>query len=286
MAEIVVSGLALYIRKIDRKERTPKAFAQRLKAMGLKWVAIGGPWQQITNGKLSTGLMNSVETCREYSDACALEGLEPYIWGYPWLGGEPVFISRMLECSGDHKLLLLDPELGMNPERSSKKVSYQRSEASAHEIVTRLRTGGAKRIGLSTYGTIPKVGSGEPWFPLEAFIRAGLDFIGGQVYTDDSRADISIAFFLGVLRKLGVDIQLVPNFGTYSWRDPKAKPRKARSKTPPELAHHLLEFVDEAEPVEALIGWAENFVTKAQEAELLKFSRLLAQGIFKLPQPF
>lgn len=273
--EMIVQGTALYVRQINKKI-PPKQFAERLKAMGLSWVALAGPWQQAKNGAVQTTMMNSAQTVRLYADACAAEGLVPYVWGYPWVGAEALFIRSILECSGDHKLILLDPEKGMNPSESLQRVAMQRAEASAREIVERIREGGAIRIGLSTYGIIPS------WFPITAFLKAGLDFFGGQTYTDDATVDRSIAMFLRVMAEAGVQIQLVPNFGLYSWTTTGGD-RQARSKTPEELSHHMLEFVNEAEPVEALIGWAENFAGHKLKAPLLQFSQMMARGAFCLP---
>lgn len=277
MAEQIVKGTALYLRNIDKDHGSPRDFAQRCKAMGLSWIAIAGIWQELRDGRVRSGFMNSAAECRAFADACALVGITPYIWGYPWQGAEREFTEGMMRCAGDHKLILIDPELGMNPTRSTAKGPKSAAERSALDIVHGLRTAGARRVGLSSYGIVP------PWFPLVAFMRAGLDFAGGQTYTDDANVDRSIASYLEHMRWAGVDIQLVPNFGTYSW-DTSGGARRARPKTPDELRSHLLEFIDEAEPVDAMIGWAENFVTKRLEPELAKFSRLLARGACALPQ--
>jgi hypothetical protein len=276
MTEIVVRGTALYLRNIDRDHGTARAFAERCKAMGLSWLAISGVWQEEREGRVKHGLVNTPQQCADFSRALADVGIVPYVWGYPWIGAEAAFVSDMLRCAGDHGLILLDPELGANPTRARSGPKKEESNAHARKIVTGLRAGGAKRIGLSTYGNVPD------WFPLRAFLRSGIDFVGGQTYTDDARVDTSIAQFLAEMRETNTDIQLVPNFGTYSW-DGEGASRKARAKTPEELRSHLFEFVDEGEPVHALIGWAENFVTKRLEPVLASFARTMARGACSLP---
>jgi hypothetical protein len=280
MPEIVVRGTALYVRDINaERHKSPADFAARAKAMGLSWIALAAVWQDEENGRgrVQSKAMNSPAEIRAYADALASVGITPYVWGYPWLGAEETFIASMMRAAGDHKLILLDPELGANPSRATSGEGKARANAHARRIVEGLRGAGAQRVGLSTYGNVP------PWFPLRAFLGAGLDFVGGQTYTDDARVDTSIAQFLAEMRATGQDIQLVPNFGLYSWGF-KDGERKARSKTPEELRSHLFEFVDEGEPVHALIGWAENFVSPKLEPVLAQFARTMERGACSLPR--
>lgn len=268
----VIKGTAVYLRSMhgpgtpaDRVEKGAIAMLARAKHMGLSWVAIGGPWQ---DSATQQKFLNTPDECQVYAKVFNDAGIPPFIWGYPWLGGEQKFVDSMLDCAGDYGLCLLDPELGMNPDRSSKPEKMAISNASAGTIVHGLRSGGAKIIGLSTYGGLP------PWFPLDAFLTAGIDFDGGQTYTDDNTIDTSIASYLKHTATMRSSSQLVPNFGLYG-RNPDGS---ARAKTPAELRVHLNEFVNEGEPVRAMIGWAENFLTPQLELVLAEFSaRLRAQ---------
>lgn len=285
MTEQVVTGTALYFRGIS-STYTPPQLVEHCQKLGLSWAAVGSVWQQIDEktGHLRTSLMNSAEKCRTYLDALASAGIAPYVWGYPWDGGTDDFVRLMDESSGDHKNFLLDPEVGMTPKMNrATQADLARSRAMASKIVSELRARHAKRIGLSTYGVVPH------WFPLDAFLRAGLDFAGGQTYTDDATVDKSIAQFLHAFSEAGVDIQLVPNFGCYKWVVVSGE-RKAYAKTGPEQDHHLMEFIDEGEPVHAVIGWADNFVRfdplgkPSNGASIARFGRLMGRGACSLPR--
>lgn len=302
-------GTALYVRRISKRHGSPYELASRFKEGGCKWVAIGGPWHEKRSGKMVTKLINSADTCRKYSDAMAKVGITPWIWGYPWQGTETKFAQQMRECAGDHKRILLDPELGSNPTRSKEGTGKAAADEHALRLVEAIYAAGMKECGLSTFGS----GWRMKWFPLLAFTKALLDcyrtktFIGGQTYTDDGLVDRSIADMITVIKKAdpnvaianntkrsdsimrpfvthNADIEVVPNFGSYAWvaRDKSKKMsrsnRKAVSKTPAEFIHHLSEFIDDGEPVGAMIGWAENFMNAKLWAELAKFSDWLERG--------
>jgi len=263
----VVTGTALYIRNQHPANTPAKSvewaatnLAKRFKRIGLSWVAMGAIWQEAD----SSSFMNTPEECAIYRKAFHDVGITVYVWGYPWVGKEQRFVDGMIECAGDEPLFLLDPELGMNPSRSQATLGA--ADTSARMIVHGLRSGGAKRIGLSTYGGVPG------WFPLDAFLEAGVDFAGGQTYTEDKNIDTSIASFLRRIEKAKSSAQLVPNFGLYA-RGPDGK---ARPKTTGELMVHLDEFINEGEPVRAAIGWAANFLSSAHERVLWEFSQKVA----------
>lgn len=308
-------GLALYQRKILKSHGAPKEYARRMVEMGMRWMALAGVWQDEHNGKVTSRWMNKADDIKRYAEELMSVGIQVYIWGYPWMGEEERFVEQMTSVMPINAQLgsriLLDPELGSNPDRASKGAGKKKANAHAAKLVKLFGQydQGVERIevlGLSTYGS----GWRMKWFPLLAFTKAlieyfgGRTFIGGQTYTEDGLVDRSIGDMIKVIEKAGGvvrvpgsyrgadaadrSVEVVPNFGTYSWikKDPskplKGSNRKARAKTPEELAHHLLEFVNEEEPVDAMIGWAENFVTKAQEEELRKFARLIERGACRL----
>lgn len=294
MTEQVVKGTALYFRAISagKSALTPEELMRRCKVLGLSWVAIGAIWQDADRKakRLRSGWMNRPEKCRAFLDALAAEGIDGYVWGYPWAGMVDEFIDGMIKASGDHRKILIDPELGMNPpinwgtKPPLDPASVAKARAMASKLMVGLRHAGARRIGLSTYGLVPR------WFPLETFIREGLDFAGGQTYTEDARVDTSIADFEETFKAANVDIQLVPNFGTYSWDPLPGGERQARAKTEAEQDHHLMEFINEGEPVHALIGWAANFMKwdrlgnpVGNGKALARFSALMARGACALP---
>ena len=276
------AGIALYVRHISKaRHGTPRELAKRFADHGLSWVAIAGPWHDTKGPRF----INKPATVRRYADAFAAAGVLPYVWGYPWQGTEKRFCDEMYACTRDHRLVLLDPELGSNPARSTKPAAMRRANANALELVLGARERGAKVVGLSTYGLAARA---QRWFPLEAFLSAGVDFAGGQTYTSNRHVDASMDLFLDAIGDR--DIALVPNFGTYDFvkRD-VSKPlrggnRRAIPKTPERLHSHLSEFVDSHHQVEGMIGWAENFVGKKQWRELARFADWMDRGACLLPE--
>jgi hypothetical protein len=196
--------------------------------------------------------------------------------------------------------VLLDPELGSNPSRSSSAAGKKAADAHAEKLVRLFaETKNLEWLGLSTFGS----GWRMKWFPLLAFTKAlakefgGHTFIGGQTYTDDGAIDMSIADMQKTIVKAGGVIanpalggfrpsdavEVVPNFGLYKWNTGKRKAgSKAVRKTPEELRLHLYEFVNEKEPVDALIGWAENFADTKLWNELARFADVMARGACKI----
>lgn len=283
----MVEGTALYIRRYSQnRQGSPKQLAKRFADHGASWAAIGGPWHEERGGKVRTGVMNSPETCKRLADAFWDRDINPFIWGYPWQGTEEKFADQMSACAGEYNLGLLDPELGSNPTRSKRGAGKRQADAHARRVVKLMAErfdGGT--VGLSTYGSGVRMG----FFPLHAFAKAlaeffpGRTFLGGQTYTDDARVDPSIADFLKAIEKYGgLDtIQLVPNFGTYKFVARGGK-RQAIAKSGSELYNHFGEFIDEGEPVHAMIGWAENFMNDELWKVFARMSDQLSRGVCQL----
>lgn len=296
-------GLALYVRRISRSRHgTPKAFAKKCADNGLRWMALGGLWQEKrANGQVSSRMINGADTIKRYSDALEAKGVIPWVWGYPWLGHEARFAESMYKVA---RRVLIDPELGSNPTRSRKGAGKAKADAHAAFLIERLAGMDAfEEVGLSTFGSGWRMG----WFPLLAFTKAlikhygGRTFIGGQTYTDDGTIDRSTADMQKAIRAAGGEVtrpgqallgdcEVVPNYGLYTWtKDGKRGKRRpgarAVGKTPEELRSHLYEFIDEGEPIDAMIGWAENFVNKPKIwKELARFADMMERGACRLPK--
>ena len=278
-------GLAWYVRRLSRRHGTPTEFAKRCFDSGLSWVALGGVWQEPRDSV--SRRINPVQKVKDYAGALEALGIEPWVWGYPWMGHEEAFCKMMVDYGVPR--ILLDPELGANPERIAKGTGKRKADKHAHDLVELF--GGypeVDELGLSTFGSGWRIG----WFPLLAYTKAlgecfpGKSFIGGQTYTDDATIDRSIADMLKVIDKAKVDMEVVPNYGLYRWdtrTGRKTKGAKAKPKTAEQLRLHLYEFIDEAEPVDALIGWAENFATLELRRELRRFADMMARGACTLP---
>ena len=203
-------GTALYLRRIAKdRHGTPKQLAKRCADHGLRWIAIGALWQDLTKaGNPTSKMINDVETIERYSDAFMDKGVEPYIWGYPWQGREEAFVEAMLAVD-KYGRILLDPELGSNPSRDAKGPGKRAADNHATKLVRLFAEATTPEtvLGLSTYGG----GYRMKWFPLIAFTRAllqhfrcGRTFIGGQTYTVPADlVDTSIADMVKVIEKVG-----------------------------------------------------------------------------------
>lgn len=297
-------GTALYLRRITKgRHGTPKQFAQKCADHRLGWLALGGLWQEGHNGKVRGRWINKPDVLLAYGEALMAKDIPVWLWGYPWMGAEQEFTDLMAAVAQQlQNRILLDPELGANPARASRGRGKDLANEHAELLVRLLaETGVLEELYLSTFGNGWRIG----WFPLFAFTRAlvryfgGRAGIGGQTYTDDGVIDRSIADMQLVIDKAGgtiirpgettgvKGIEVVPNFGTYSWDTPdgrRTKGAKARAKTPAELRLHLHEFINEDEPVDALIGWAENFMNDALWRVLAEFADLMARGACRLPR--
>jgi len=291
-------GTSLYVRHITKKRHgTPKQFAKKCKRYGLSWIALAGLWQDVRkDGRAYSKMINSIDTIARYGQALEDVGIDVYAWGYPWQGREEAFVERMMNSLAwtPTKRVLLDPELGANPTRS--RSGSGKTKANEHaELLVKLfheHPECLDALGLSTFGS----GYRLKWFPLIAYTRAlverfgGRTFIGGQTYTvGEDAVDASIADMVKCIQQVGGDVQradevlvngcqVVPNFGTYSRYTSGPKKGDVRRKTGDELRLHLYGFVNEAEPVDGMIGWAENFMYEATWDALHEFSGLLARG--------
>lgn len=295
-------GTALYVRRFSTKRHgTPKQFAKLCADHGLGWIAIGGMWQDVSKaGRPTAKWINRPDTIKRYGIELEARGIEVTVWGYPWQGREDQFVEDMTGAAFSGRVLL-DPELGANPTRSTKGVGKAKANTHAAELVKLFAEEGSLReLGLSTYGSGYRIG----WFPLVSFTKAlakhygGRTFIGGQTYTvPEALVDRSIADMVKCIQKPSVKaslmrpgdvgvpsngVEVVPNFGTYARYTSGPKKGKARKKTVAELRSHLHGFIDDGEPIDALIGWAENFMTAATWDELARFGALMERGACRL----
>lgn len=268
--EVLPTGLALYVRSISPSHHgTPAEFASQMKGAGLRWIALGGPWHELRDGKVRTGMINSEAEIHDYGDALEAAGIEVYVWGYPWLGTEELFVERIVGAAKWGRVLL-DPELGANPSRKVSGPQKAKANAAARDLVSLLAgTDQVSVCGLSTFGAGYRIG----WFPLVAYARAlhdhfpGRAFIGGQTYTvGNDLVDRSKEDMLGLIHRDKLNLELVPNFGVYDRVEGKVIKRSAKS-----LLNHLQHFIDDPIKPRALIGWAENFLTPETAKAMARF---------------
>ena len=298
----IVEGVGLYVRHITGSRR-PRDIAKQFADHGLRWAALGVLWQEEHEGRVRSRFINKPDRLRSVAEALEEAGVRAWYWGYPWQGEEQHFVDVMTAAAAPTGgRVLMDPELGSNPTRSSSGLGKRKADLHAERLVELFaQNPEIQALYLSTFGNGWRIG----WFPLLAFTRAlvkhfgGRAGIGGQTYTDNGRIDMSIADMQKVILKAGGvvarpgdapapgQIEVVPNFGTYRWNtanEPRTPGAKAIPKSPIELRAHLYEFVDEDEPVDALIGWAENFMNRALWDELARFADAMARGACRLPR--
>lgn len=283
-------GMALYVRGISQSRHGSSVqFAKKCADHGLKWIAIGGPWHEDrkVDGKVKNKdrRINKPDTIKRYAEQLAKRGVVPHIWGFPWWSRIEKFVEAMEECSCSAiDGWLLDPELGMkgHPLEAAKLVHLCRA-ANPYRI-----------LGFTSYG-LPRV---HPNFPWEEFARpAGFypleecDYGSPQMYdVPKSRVVQGMAEYA----ELGFDA-LVPSFGLYKWikRDREYKMnirlpngqinRRATPLSAQELNSHLLSFIDTPIPVQAMIGWSDNFCEGALWRVLSQWAERLERGACELP---
>lgn len=117
--------MGIYVRGIDRRiHGTPFEAANKACDHGVSIIPILVIWQK----EAETKTVNTRDLV-DYVDAFSDAGIDPWVWGYPWVGKERGFISRIKwaieACDGKLRGILLDPELGYQF-RSSSEISARR----------------------------------------------------------------------------------------------------------------------------------------------------------------
>jgi hypothetical protein len=236
-----------------KKHQQQKLTAKLLKA-GITWVAIGGPWHD----RRGMRWMNRPSRVHRYAEAIDASGIDVHIWGYPWHDTVPQFVKRMSECTNDYvKGWLLDPELGLKKHTDEAVALYKKSRNATPGLV----------LGMTSYG-LPY---GHKTFPWKAFAKS--DYGSPQLYTYSKSQIDRIARGMEGWTALGYDV-VIPSFGTYKWvKKDESLPlsstnRRGIMMSGAELRDHMSGFL----PCRAMIGWAENLVSKSAIPVLKEFS--------------
>jgi len=114
MASLEPVGIGIYTQGLGAMP-APKQAAKLAKDNGISFVAMYAVQQDRFKGQIRTTIINKPDAIRRYAEAFATEGINPWIWGYPWAGCEDEFVERMgeaLKASGNTVGVILDPELG------------------------------------------------------------------------------------------------------------------------------------------------------------------------------
>lgn len=122
--------LGVYIRGITMSYGGSRAVAQKATENRLTFAPIMTIWQEADKTKYV-----NTRQLEDYAEALTEVGVEPWIWGYPWVGKEQEFVDRVSwaieTCHGKLRGIVLDPELGYQ----FKSSSPDKSRAGAKRLV-------------------------------------------------------------------------------------------------------------------------------------------------------
>src|SRR5690242_20444282 len=91
LARTVPSGVGVFTRALRESiVGTPEALAQRCKALGISFVPLMAGWQDPRG--LTTPNDGALE---RYAEVLSMNGIDVWLWGYPWAGGEKEFVDAM-----------------------------------------------------------------------------------------------------------------------------------------------------------------------------------------------
>lgn len=192
----------IYIRAIQKSiHGSPSECAKVAKSLGLSMVLFMTIWQEAKKTKI----INS-KTLFDYVKAMADVGIEPGIWGYPWVGKEREYVtftqSKVEQLEGLLRWVVIDPELGYQFRKSSE----ERARSGAELLVTGLLDVVNESIlfGTTSYGAAHVQKS----FPWRDFV---LGFGSPQFYKA-ARATIDLA--VPAWRSKGF-VELMPSLPLY-----------------------------------------------------------------------
>lgn len=248
-------GVGLYIRAMPAREVGRRA--KRMADHGVTWAAVGAVWQD----KDRTIRMNDADRCRRIIEALLRQGIEPHLWGYPWVGREQEFADLMAESSTEDVVgWLLDPEKGLKKDRLDEDYDTMDEVFAAAKLLfwRCVEANPYRVIGFTSYGQV----KGHPTFPWAAFAESGgfnpleeADYGSPQLY--DQPADM-ISKGLREYREIGFDV-IIPSYGTYRFGRDSEMRRTYPRMTYNQLDHHLKRLLahQKAYNIKAMIGWSE-----------------------------
>jgi len=233
----------------------------------------------------TTHWINKPDTVKRYAESFASVGVDPFIWAYPWWNRVNEYLDRISQCLTDDIVgVIHDPERGVKAvkDSSGKQVTRQNVAQSSREIILGTRQMNPYlSVGFSSYGQT----KGHDTFPWDEWFEPGVfdpfeecDWFAPQLYDETPKNIVK-----GIQSYINRDAEavIVPAFGTYRWVKKDAsqplsnKNRMAVPCTQAGLRKHLGDFQKSPVAYNAMVGWAENFMTPelwrvlAEEAERL-----------------
>ena len=217
--------LGVYIRGISIAYGGSRAVAAKAKSAGLTFVPILVIWQDAG----STKFINTRQV-EDYAEALHEVGVEPWIWGYPWVGKEQEFVDRIQWakeiCRGRLRGVLIDPELGYQFKSSSESEARGGAARLVNGLLNMLDE--SVSAGTTSYGAYHLQGR----FPRDEFC---LGFGSPQFYT---ATDHEIVHGLACWRNLFGEI--VPSIPAYG----------------PNSGVNLKQYLGKIGPVDGYIFWS------------------------------
>ena len=286
---ITPKGAGIYIRALDPNVHgLPAQAAKKAKDHGVSFVAIMACWQDIQDGKFRQVDANRRnDTMKRYSEAFKKEGIDPWIWGYPWAGHEDAYIESMFNAwvPGVTVGMGHDPELGSK--WSTKAAPKGRTMRGQPEAITgvaasgsqQVRRGQADKVMHLTLQQLPEGGGYfttsygiaryHKNFPWKEYMQFGA--ISPQLYEEDLPAiDGAIDEWLVYKQQatgLPVDqIQIVPSVAAYG--------KMAQLY----MRRYLASFLLTKHPIHGVIVWSWRQIDEHEWDEIHRFSDDLAAG--------
>lgn len=244
-------GKALYIRRLTELGK-PAELARQAKWAGLSWIAIESTWQDTGIFGVRTGRPNKRSVIAEYAAAFRAEGIEVWVWGYPYPGHEDAFADSMkLDCeAAQAKGLLIDPEK-----------PYKDHPTQATDLVKRLEYVCKKNhwgLGITSYAAT----WAHKTFPFKQFANS-VAWGSPQVYDKDNNQGPGYA---ARAVKAWEDL----GFGPLVMSGP------VYNKTPAQLRAHLATF---PKHIDAVVFWDWKNLTVRRNLGLWDVLREYKPGV-------
>ncbi len=145
------TGVGVFTRALRESiVGTPEALVERCKRLGVSFVPLLAVWQ---DGRGTTTPNDAA--LAPYAEALAASGIDVWLWGYPWAGGEEKFVTALVSRAKSVRArgVIIDPE-----------VSYKRRPIQMRALVTRTIDALDESLGLgfTSFG-LPAFHPTFPW---------------------------------------------------------------------------------------------------------------------------
>ncbi|RLI86129.1 MAG: hypothetical protein DRP01_04855 [Archaeoglobales archaeon] len=290
------TGVGIYLRSISQKRHgTPEEAAKRAKDHGISFVAIMACWQDIQEGKFRQINANKKhDTLQRYSEAFLKEGIEPWVWGYPWAGHEEAYLDAMFDAWVPDVTVgtINDPELGSkwtsrvrNSRRNTMRgqpeaivgVSASGNQKlrrrQADDIMTGIlqRSPNKERIGYMTtsYG-VARYHKNFPWKEYLQFGAFSPQLYDEELQEIDRALDEWLAHWRKATGMSDEDACIVPSVAAYG------------EKAQLQMRKYLSSFLLSKHPIQGVIVWSWRQLDAREWNELARFAGDIEEGATRL----